>query len=365
MTELIRGLAEAGAEVRVVTLPGSVDIDLPPNVVLCPVTIREDNYLRRALRFRAEVARILAHTGSDVVHVRGVFEGEAGLAHALVAKIPFVFEVNGLPSVELPYHHPSVAGALEFQGKLRSAEAYLLRNAAMVVTQSQTTLSFLRGRGLDEGEGLVVPNGADPSMFVEEGPPPSAELRLLYAGTLASWQGTAELLMAIRRCRRTHAVRLTMAGPVRRRWQRVLERHLRRLHIEDAVTLAGAMDRASLARLTLSSDVCVAPLRKDLRNGSQGCSPIKLFEYMAAGRAIIATDLPCVREIIDDDRTGHLVGSSRPALLADAIAEMAGDPDRRLRLGRDARAFIAQSATWDHRREALRQGYARLLSARA
>src|SRR5690606_4309372 len=118
------------------------------------------------LAFRGRVARELEAVRPDVVHVRGVFEGEAALAYATERRIPFVFEVNGLPSVELVYHHPSVAAALDFQAKLRQLEQHLLTSASLVVTQSRTTLGFLRDRGLQaHAPSVVIPNGADPDAF--------------------------------------------------------------------------------------------------------------------------------------------------------------------------------------------------------
>lgn len=369
ISELTRGLAEAGAQVVLVTLPGRGNGALPNGVTHRPLAVPEPNFLRRAVAFRGRVARELEAVRPDVVHVRGVFEGDAALGYASSRRIPFVFEVNGLPSVELVYHHRVVGEALEFQAKLRQLEERLIRSATLVVTQSRTTREFLRARGLEpEAACAVIPNGADPSAFPEPRTGASSgPLELFYAGTLAPWQGAAELLMAVRRCRRQHAreVRLTLAGPVRRRWQRGLERRLRRLGIGDAVRLAGALDRRELSLRIAESDVCLAPLRKDVRNGTQGSSPIKLFEYMAAGRALISTDLPCVREIVAHRRTGLLTSSSRPAALAEAIVGLADDAGLRHELGRRARAEIAGSATWAHRREALALAYAELLRARA
>jgi glycosyltransferase involved in cell wall biosynthesis len=323
--------------------------------------VAEDNFLRRALAFRAAVARALEAVRPEVVHVRGPFEADAAADYAERRGVPLVFEVNGLPSVELAYHHPSVAQAHDFQAKLRGLEQSALDRASLVLTQSETTLGYLRGRGLRADQLVkVIANGADPDRYAAA-PRRSAVPQLLYAGTLAGWQGTAELLMALRRTLRTHAVKLVLAGPVRRRWQRSLDRYLRRLRLGDAVELTGPVARDRLAGLVAESDVCIAPLRKDVRNKVQGCSPIKLFEYMAAGRAIVSTDLACVREILDDGRTGLLVSSPRPALLSEALVRLVEDASLREELGSAARAEVIARATWQHRRDALVRAYAELL----
>jgi len=65
-------------------------------------------------------------------------------------------------------------------------------------------------------------------------------------------------------------------------------------------------------------------------------SPIKMFEYMAAGRAIIATNLPSIREVLTDDNA-VLIENSEPKVIATAIEKLAQDPDLRARLGQNAK----------------------------
>lgn len=353
----VRALTDAGYEVHLVTLPARESRAVPEGVSLHPVTVYERNFLARALAFRDVVARRLHAIDPDIVHFRGVFEGQAALAYAQRKGIPAVFEANGLPSVELQYHYPAVGASMPMLARLRDLEAQALGGADMVITQSQTTLGFLRGRGLQpQTPAVVIPNGAD----IADGPPPQAEDDVvLYTGTLAPWQGVAELLMAARRCNRARPVRFVLAGPVRRRWRVQLERFIRRLKVDDAVTLAGPVERGVLAKQIAAATICVAPLRRDVRNKTQGCSPIKLYEYLAAARPVVATDLPCVREIVDEDR-GELIASPRPKLLAERILGLLDDPQRRERLGQAGQAWVQAHATWQHRADALRDAYRRL-----
>ena len=366
ITQLVGGLAEAGARVTLATLAAEGDGPLPAGVIHRSLRVAEPNLLRRGLLFRDHVARLLAGLHPEVVHVRGVFEGQAALAYARHAGARCVFEVNGLGSVELPYHYPEVGRSQEFQRKLRALELSLLTGADQLLTQSHTTAAFLGDRGLPAGAWCaVIPNGAEPDDYDPAPSDPEGPLRLFYAGTLAPWQGVAELLMATRRVAREHPVTLALAGSARRRWERQLRRVLRRLKLEQSVALLGPLSREQLARRVSASDVCLAPLRRDGRNVRQGASPIKIFEYMAAGRAVISTDLPCVREIVDDERTGLLATSSRPSALADPILRLARDPELRLSLGAAARAEVIQGSTWRARREQLVQTYVELLARQA
>ncbi len=360
MTEMLTALSEAGWEVHLITLPPRANRALPPGVVHHPLRVYHANFLERALAFRGQVARRLRTLAPDVVHVRGVFEAQAAEEYASARGRPWIFEVNGLPSVELGYHFPAVVAAHAFQVRLRALEAELLARAPRVITQSHKTLGFLHDRGLPlTTPATVIPNGADPSLW-RPGPPSTGAPRVIYAGTLAAWQGVAELLMAFRRARRDHPMTLTLAGRIARGRQRRLARLIRRLKLEADVELAGALGREELAALVGGADICTAPLRKDVRNRVQGCSPIKLFEYMAAGRAILTTDLECVREIVTPEQTAITVNAPKPSRLAEQLVRLASDAELRAALGARARRELLREATWAHRRAALADVYASL-----
>ncbi|MCA9641137.1 MAG: glycosyltransferase family 4 protein, partial [Myxococcales bacterium] len=207
--QMTRALSDAGAEVHLVTLAPKPGAGAPPpGVVLHPVNLLEDNLLARALAFRDRVLRELVAIRPDVVHFRGVFEGEAALAYGQRRRVPTLFELNGLPSIELGYHYKALASSQSMQGKLRSLESGILQGADWALTQSQTTLGFMQSRGLPQATPRrVIPNAADPELFCPgsralASPSVGSPARLLYVGATQAWQGTLELLMATRRLAR-------------------------------------------------------------------------------------------------------------------------------------------------------------------
>lgn len=356
--QTVTALAEAGAQVTLLTLRGDPDgPESPPGVRHRPLRILEDNYLSRALAFRDAVGRALYAERPDVVHVRGPFEGQAAATYADARGAAFVFEVNGLPSVELRYHHPRIAEAVDFQRKIRALEERLLRRADLVLTQSQATARFVRLRAKTPLPVAVLPNGAEPG--APPGPRPAGgPLDALYIGSLAPWQGLLDVLTAARQARREADLRLTFVGPGRKPWVRALQAAARRLKVQDILTIEDALAPEPLAARVRAADVCLAPLAQDTRNRVQGCSPIKLFDYMAAGRAVLASDLPCVREIVRPDETGLLHRASHPGRLRDGLLALAEDPRARARMGAAARRFVLAGATWAHRRATLATIYA-------
>ncbi len=326
-----------------------------------PLCSADDNYLSRAVFFRDAVGRALVSLRPDVIHFRGPFEGQAAMAYATRFGVRTVFEVNGLPSVELSYHHPRVYRS-SFEARLDSTERRLLAQVDAVITQSKATERFLRLRGLRPGRARVIPNGAHPvPVFARER---NGATQVLYAGTLAPWQGLPELLSAIYRLSQTSEVRLTVLGSGQKRWRRDLARRIRRYGLAERVTFSPSVSRTELRAAIAAADVCAAPLRRDRRNRLQGSSPIKLFEYMAQGKAVLATRLPCLEEIVEDGVTGLLCRPSRADLTA-RLAELVGDPVLSSRLGKRAEREIRERATWAHRQEELRSFYRDVVLARA
>ncbi len=105
------------------------------------------------------------------------------------------------------------------------------------------------------------------------------------------------------------------------------------------------------------ADIGIAPYAAD---APPYFSPLKLFEYLAAGLAVVAAAIPGVTELVDE-RTAVLVPPGDPGALAGAVASLAADPRRLARLGRAGRA-LAEQNTWGHRaREVL--GEAEALAA--
>lgn len=361
----VQALAAEGAEVTLLTLRGDeTGAPLPPGVHHHPLKVLDDNYLSRALTFGHMVGRALYTLRPDVVHVRGPFEGAAALEYARTRQAAFIFEVNGLPSVELRYHHPRAGQAHDFLCKLRAQEQHLLQRADLVLTQSQATARFVRLRAQGPLRPVVVPNGADPERFCP-GPGPAHaqdEVRLLYSGSLAPWQGLMDLLPALRQARREAELRLTILGPARRAWTRAILTAARRFKVQDLLQLEAAGDTQAVAEHIQAADICLAPLARDSRNRVQGCSPIKLFEYMAAGRAVLASDLPCVREIVQPEVTGLLHKPSNPHRLREALLTLASQPRLRHELGLRARRWVLQEATWAHRHHQLVTAYASMLA---
>jgi len=108
-----------------------------------------------------------------------------------------------------------------------------------------------------------------------------------------------------------------------------------------------------------SVGVAVAPYQRVVNgvnedtNLARWMSPLKLFEYMAAGKAIVCSDLPVLREILTDRETAPLVDPDSPRKCVAALRRLSDDEPVRRELGDNAKALFEERYTWNRRAERL------------
>lgn len=122
--------------------------------------------------------------------------------------------------------------------------------------------------------------------------------------------------------------------------------------------LQGYVAPAETSRYVQSFDVLLAPYQRKVEVSGGGdtvewMSPLKLFEYMAAGKPILCSDLPVLREIISDGQDGLLLSPDDPAAWLAALRRLSGAPHERRRLGAAAQTTQVSRFTWEHRARTL------------
>ena len=134
-------------------------------------------------------------------------------------------------------------------------------------------------------------------------------------------------------------------------WDRDAKRLRRRARRLGNVDVRGFVENALVPRYLGLSDVLLMPYTSTDRNAGR-LSPLKLFEYMAAARPIIASDLPSLRYHLRDDDNALLVPPDEAQSLATAISDLQASPERAARLGAAARQSV-QGLTWTERARAI------------
>src|SRR5512134_2038867 len=141
------------------------------------------NFLARATHFgKAVLAHLTLHPDYDVVHYRNIWDGLAVGQNKKRFGYKTLFEVNGLPSIELKYHYPGIESNL--LAKIKEQETATLHLSDTIVCPSNVTRDYIVSLGLDRKRVAVIPNGVSPSDF-SSSPLPGREGRiplLLYIG---------------------------------------------------------------------------------------------------------------------------------------------------------------------------------------
>lgn len=336
-------------------------VALAEGVTYHPLEARGRDLVEQALSFRSHLAAWWrGRPRAKVVHVRSIFEGYPVARRKEALTDALVFEVNGLPSIELKYHYPDVAEDAELLRKLVAQEDLCIARADLLVTPSEVTAEYLvKQRGADAGRVRVIPNGVDLDVF-RYAPPRAPEadrpVRLLYSGTMTSWQGVHHAIEACRLLRREVPTVLTLVGPLRRHGRRALLDRCGDLLLEGAVELLEPLPQEALARLHHQCDAVLVPLPVNDRNCVQGCCPLKLLEAMATGTPVVASNLPVVRTLAGPDEV-MLIRPGSAKAIAEAVKALRADAALGPALSARARARVERDFPWSRAREALVGAY--------
>lgn len=360
----LRGLVNISYDVHLVT-PGDGILPTEDEIEGARVTrLAQDlsqNYLARAIAFGQGVLTQAAAAHYDVVHFRSVWGG-LQLAQAR-ARFGYktLFEVNGLPSIELKYHYPGIEQDLLL--KIKEQELATLHLSDAIICPSHVTKDYLASMGIDRERVTVIPNGVSPSDFPVS-PLPERQGRtpiLLYIGTLADWQGLEVVIKALPRILEERPVLLRIVGRGRSRQRKLLARQIRKLGLEAHVQVEPAVPHHEVPSLIAAADICLAPLGLNDRNVTQGACPIKLLEYMAAGRPLLASNMPIVRELVREDLDALLFSPSDPGDLARQALALLNDIDLSRRLAESAAKRVLDKFTWHEAQKRLAKVYERIL----
>lgn len=379
ITHFTQALVAGGYEVTLFTagLEGMPAIGTYAGARIIRHCSQEDNFLQRALCFGDAVwEHLRAQEGAyDVVHFRDIWSGMAALQVRLQFGYPFrlLFEANGLPSVELKYHYPalrdfpvlrgvSAARGASLPHKLKTQEQTLLRQVDAIVCVSCVTAIYLRSLGAYPRVMTIIPNGVDPACFQAVNGPAAQPPRLIYVGTLAPWQGVSVLIDSMPTVLSAFPeAQLHLIGPGKSRQQKELAKLTAKLGLsQEEVRFVGPLPPEEIPGQLSAASVCLAPLAYNDRNVAQGCCPIKVLEYAAAARPIVASDLPVIRELLGEEEALFFQPGDG-AELARQVIYLLSHSEEAQAMGKRAARRVSQVFTWERAGEQLLEVYSDLV----
>jgi glycosyltransferase involved in cell wall biosynthesis len=181
---------------------------------------------------------------------------------------------------------------------------------------------------------------------------------VMFVGGFQPWHGLEHLLDAfaqVQAARPDARLVLVGDGPARE----AVTRQARALRLNGCLHITGSVPHARVPQLLAAADVVAAPYPRLPRE--MWFSPLKLYEYMAAGKAIVATDDGQIRQAIQDGENGLLVPPGDVSSLAAAITQLVQDPARRAQLGQTARCHAVERHSWERHIDRLIEVYRTVL----
>jgi glycosyltransferase involved in cell wall biosynthesis len=343
----------------------------------------ELNCYRLGQDFVQQLADTVAGVKPEFIYQRLSVGNYTGITLSRNAGVPLVLEYNG-SEVWAAKHWGK---ELITQGLAEDIEAANLQHAHLIVTVSDVLKDELLERGIPAERIVSYPNCIDPETFTPDrfSREDTESLRarhgitkdavvVTFVGTFGQWHGASVLARAIARIldadeewvsRSNLHFLMVGDGLQMREVKETLGSHVN----GGRVALTGLVPQTEAPWYLASSDILASPHVENADGSRFFGSPTKLFEYMAMGKAIVASELDQIGEVLSDgvrpdDYKGLSVGSEVSFLtqpgnvdqLVEAIKVLAQDPSTRARLGANARQLALRKYTWKHHVQAIFDG---------
>ena len=268
----------------------------------------------------------------DLIYERCNLLYLAGTWLARRTGLPLFLEVNSPLAEERARH-----GNLRLQSIARRLERSVWRAATRVLPVTGVLAESLVAAGVQPERVHVVPNGIVLDRFPQRPPPDGPTLVLGFVGFVREWHGMDRLIRSMAADPAPLALTLVGDGPARPG----LEALARELNLAARVRFTGIVAHDQVPAEVAGFDIALLPTVVPY------ASPLKIFDYMAASRPIVAPDQPNIREILTDGVNALLFDPAQPGDMWAAVSRLANDPTLRHRLGQAARAELeARDYTW-------------------
>src|SRR6478752_1636143 len=306
---------------------------------------RERRKLASTEAVRVLALEVAARLRPELIYERLSLFGTAGMQVAAQTGARHLLEVNALLTAE-----ESAWRGLHLAALAGEREAAVLRAADLRVAVSDEVLRDIAPYAAS-GSSITVPNGVDTDLF-EPRPDrrqaraafglPSGDLLLGFTGSLRPWHGLDIAVAALAELPEWVTLVVAGDGPVRGQ----LEQQAAALGVGHRIRWLGALAHERVPQMLAACDLALAPY-PELPNF--GFSPLKLYEYLAAGVPVVASDIGQIRLALSGGRWGRLVPPGDASALAAAVtAELADLPAAKVRAAA-AREYAMSRHGWTER----------------
>ena len=301
-------------------------------------------YNSRVIR---RIDKIIEHEKPDYIYQFHHDFIYSGAKLKQITGLPFFLQCEGVQQWTKKHW-----GKLYLPKLLRYAEEIQWESADYIFTISEQVKKLMIEYGVNSEKIIVNASKVDPDLFTPEidGKNIKDEYELnnnfviAFTGTFAQWHGIEILAESIKYLKdKIPSVKVMFIGDGILRGK--IEEIIKRDNVEKYSLTTGLIPFSRMPEYLAACDVLLTPCINN-QDTDFFNSPIKLFEYMAMGKPIIATDVGQQGEVIRDRENGILIPEKDPAALADAVFELYKNPDLCDKIGRNARKDAVEKHNW-------------------
>ncbi len=303
-------------------------------------------------QFQNHISRVVEVHRPEVIHVASPAQNaliSADVGHKY--NLPVIYEVRGL------WHETGVvAGTLDTSSKEYQHRHFLfveaMKRADLIVTLAETMKEEFIREGIPEDKIFIIPNGVDTSKFTPRPYPThlarrlgldSGHVTIGHIGSIRKLEGLRWLLKAGKILLSRHSqVKILIVGGGDE--VEPLQRLATELGLDSVVHFTGQVPHEDVFDYYSLIDIFVIPRVRS--RVTELVTPIKPYEAMAMGKAVIVSDVAALREIIDDGTTGIVCNADDPEDLAQKCTALIEDTQLRAKIGHRARQWISQHRDW-------------------
>lgn len=318
-------------------------------------------------RYSASLRELAVAERPALIHAASNhWNGLTAVRTARALGIPSIYEVRGLWEITRGSRNPEWAQSNMFQYMARM-EADAAKGATKVFTITEALKTEMIARGVQAEKITVVPNGVDTSRFtpIERDEELAAELGLTgkavigYVGSVLDYEGIELILQAAKQLSRTREdfhVLIVGDGAELERFKLFVQEQ----DLSDVVTFTGRVPHEQVERFY--SLVDIAPFPRLPLPVCEMVSPLKPFEAMAMGKAVIASDVAALAEIVSPGVNGLLHEKGSAESLIEGLTSLLDDRALAQRLGAQSRDWVVENRDWSQLAQVIARAYEELTS---
>ncbi|MEM7330659.1 MAG: glycosyltransferase family 4 protein [Chloroflexota bacterium] len=281
---------------------------------------------------------------------------------------PYVLTFSADPILEAEYVNKPLKGIHKTIAARQAAFTYAEADQILCVSEPAKQ-HLVETWQVNPDKINVMPNGVDIELFGQTFDPKPIRAHwdlgngpvISFVGGFQKWHGLENLVDSFVEIQKVYPqARLFLVGDGPYRTE--LDHKVKASGVQEKIVITGFVPQEQVPQLLSVADITVLPypqLPKDL-----WFSPLKMYEYMAAGKAVVASSAGQIAEVIEDGETGLLVKPGDVSALTDALIELLAHPDKREQLAENGRLQAIRNHSWTHYIRKLEQIYEKAVQGR-